>query len=83
MFRFFDKSLDDTFWLNGTAELLRKCDAIVLIPGWRESKGSMAEHVIAKTRDIPIFDAHDPPVKSYGTDADRLRRWIETKVMRG
>lgn len=83
MFRFFDKSLEDSFWLHGTAELLRRCDAIVMVNGWRDSKGSQAEHRIATTRTMPIFDAHDPPVKSYGTDAERLRKWIETKVMRG
>jgi len=40
----FHGQLDADFWLNGTMELLRRCDAAVFIPGWKSSAGSLAEH---------------------------------------
>jgi hypothetical protein len=35
---------DDQFFLDGTLELLRRCDAAVFIPGWHGSMGSLGEY---------------------------------------
>jgi hypothetical protein len=43
MYRFFDGSASDEFWLEGTQELLRRCDGIVMSVGWERSSGSKAE----------------------------------------
>ena len=54
--RFFDGQIDDQFWIEGTAELLRRCDAIALVPGnWLGSGGTAGEIRIAVDRRMQIF----------------------------
>jgi hypothetical protein len=55
--RFFQGTLPDAFWLEGTTELLRRCDAVMLTPGWEESAGSRGEKAEAEKRGMPVF--HD------------------------
>lgn len=43
LYRFFDKTLPDEFWLHATLELLDRCDAILMLPGWESSAGATAE----------------------------------------
>ena len=56
MFRYFDGTLNDDFWLKATLELLRRCDAIVMLPTWRSSSGARGEHGDALSRNLPILD---------------------------
>lgn len=56
MYRFWDGTLDDRFWLACGIKLLEQCDAIVLCPGWTGSKGSMAERDHASVIGIPDFE---------------------------
>ena len=51
--RFYHGELTDRFWLDGTAELLRRCDAIMLVRGWANSEGSRTELFIARSMGIP------------------------------
>jgi hypothetical protein len=44
---------DDQLWLDGTLELLRRCDAAVFIPGWTKSSGSRGEWEEAQRRGMP------------------------------
>jgi hypothetical protein len=67
----FDKQLDDQFWLDGTMELLRRCDAVCLIHNWSFSQGARAEKAEAVRLDLPIFLLVDDAGES-GT----LARWI-------
>ena len=69
MYRHFDKMLPDKFWLESTLELLRRCDAILLVKGWEESSGSVSEHEEAGKLKIPVF--HDTL-----EDFARLGGWI-------
>lgn len=39
--------LTDDFWLEGTLEAARRCDAMVLCPGWEFSTGSRGEQLEA------------------------------------
>lgn len=50
---------DDEFWLEGTAELMRRCDAVVMSPGWSQSAGARAELLEAQRRGIPVFMSVD------------------------
>jgi nucleoside 2-deoxyribosyltransferase len=43
------------FWYEADLELLKRCDAIFMIPGWERSKGSVKEHGFAITRELPVF----------------------------
>lgn len=55
----FDKQLTDEFWLQGTMELLKRCDAIVLTANWMQSSGARAELVMAESLNMPSwFDGH-------------------------
>ena len=50
----FDKLLTDEFWLQGTMEMLRRCDGIVLSPTWESSSGARAEHDAAREMHMPL-----------------------------
>ncbi len=43
------------FWIDATAELLRRCDAILLIEGWENSSGARAEKAEAERLKMPVF----------------------------
>jgi hypothetical protein len=62
--------LTDDFWLAGTAELLRRCDAGITVPGWQNSEGSEAEVELARNEEIPI--AHTEAELAWW-----MARWIE------
>jgi hypothetical protein len=47
---------DDQVWIDGTLELLRRCDAAVFIPGWQRSKGSQGEWDECRVRRMPKLD---------------------------
>ncbi len=54
--------LPDEFWLEGTLELMRRCDYVVLAPGWEVSSGTRKEIEIAKSLGIPVYeDIHNLP----------------------
>jgi len=55
--RFFDGECTDETWIEGTKELLTRSDAILLLPRWRCSSGSIGESVLAAQLDMPIFNA--------------------------
>jgi len=48
----------DEVWLKGDLEMLGRCDIIVMMRGWENSKGATAEHNYAKEMGIQvIYDA--------------------------
>lgn len=47
--------LPDEVYLKGDFEILARCDAILMIPGWEGSDGSVAELAFAKEQGIPIY----------------------------
>lgn len=50
-----DETIGDEFWLASTMELMRRCDAVVLVPGWKESSGTRSEIQEAQIRGIPVY----------------------------
>lgn len=51
----FHGELPDQFFLNGTMELLRRCDAVMLTPNWAVSSGARGEVDEAERLGIPVF----------------------------
>lgn len=75
----FDRLLDDQFWLDGTLELLTRCDALVLLPTWKSSSGARAEQAWAAEVGMPTFAGtgqHGPVWADFYLRTD-LRQFIE------
>lgn len=66
---FMDGAFPDYAFLDGDLALLRRCDAIVLGPGWRESEGCKGELDFADHHGIPDFD--------WKTERPKFRRWLK------
>lgn len=47
--------IEDQTWLDGDLELLHRCDAIYMIPGWQSSGGANAEKKFAEMLGIPVL----------------------------
>ncbi len=47
--------IPESVWLEGDIELLKRCDAILMIPGWHRSKGAGNEQRVAQRAGIMIF----------------------------
>jgi hypothetical protein len=56
----FDGAAPDSVWLEGDLKILARCDVIVMVPGWRESKGAIAELSYAKAQGLDII--YEPEV---------------------
>lgn len=54
-----DKECEENIWLNGDKEMLLKCDALVLLPNYRGSKGTEGECEFALANGIPIYKYPD------------------------
>lgn len=63
--RFFDGQLNAQFWLDGTMEMMRRCDALLAIDRWTESAGAQGEVKEAQRLGIPVF-----------TNLRSLRVWL-------
>lgn len=56
MYRYFDKTESDEYWLSNTVELLnRTADAAFMLNSWIRSEGSKIEKEFAASMSIPIF----------------------------
>lgn len=55
----------DAFWINGTLELMRRCDAIFALSTWEKSIGATGEVAEAMRLGLPVFYSHD-----------QLLRWL-------
>jgi hypothetical protein len=65
---FMDGSVPDEHFLNGDMAILRRCDAIVLIPGWMGSEGTRNELRFANLNDIPDFN--------WKWERSKFERWM-------
>lgn len=60
----FGGACDDTVWLAGDLEMMRRCDAVYAIPGWEDSAGATAEVIEAHAINLPVL-----------TRLDAARQW--------
>lgn len=47
--------IKDEFWLENTLELMERCDAVIMCPGWEHSSGSRGEYETARKIGIPVY----------------------------
>ena len=52
-----DGVADDSLWLAGTMELLRRCDGAIFIEGWLDSSGAKQEWAEASRLNLRRVDA--------------------------
>jgi hypothetical protein len=64
--RFFDGALPDATFLAGDLEILSRCDAVLMVEGWEQSRGAVAESVFATDKGIRVF-----------TDIAALAQWLD------
>jgi hypothetical protein len=48
---------DDSVWLEGDLEMMRRCDAVLCTEDWRRSAGAREEVRIANEMGLPVFQA--------------------------
>lgn len=51
----FEAAQPYTFWIDATAELLRRCDAVIFTPDWGQSSGARGENLLAAELLMPMF----------------------------
>ena len=51
-----DSPIADETWLKGDIEILKRCDVIVLIPGWKKSSGAREEMKTALQVGLAIIE---------------------------
>ena len=59
---FMGGSCPDETWLEGGLEILSRCDGIVMMEGWQDSKGSAEEREFAFRNGVHVFhdDSNNP-----------------------
>jgi hypothetical protein len=59
---FFDGVADDSLWLEGNLEIIRRgiADFAVVVPGWAESSGSRGEIKLCHELGIPVLFREGP-----------------------
>lgn len=53
----FDGKNTDEYFLRGTLELMRRCDAVLMLPGWEYSSGAVAEREEAIRLGLTIYES--------------------------
>ena len=56
---FFGGVVPDDQFLDGDLVLISRCDAVLLLPTWRNSEGATAERWFAFGNDIPVFEEQE------------------------
>lgn len=64
----FEGECPDEVWLEGDLELMRRCDAVLLVEGWQRSSGTLAEIDAAEAVGLPVF-----------THLEELDAWLSTR----
>jgi len=73
--RFFQGECTDQLWLEGTLELLRRSDAVLMVPGWETSQGALGEKKEADQLGKPVFFSVAEVAKWLGTEGSAAARY--------
>ena len=69
---------DDAFFLAGTMELLRRCDAVLCVSNWRDSVGATAEVKEARRLGLPVFSDGEFAAHDSDLAIERMCEWANT-----
>ena len=72
MYRYWDGTLTDDFWLACGIKLLDVCDAVCVVTGYANSRGTLAEINSAVMAGKPVF------LQDSEEDLEQLRAFIAT-----
>ncbi|MDD5048077.1 MAG: DUF4406 domain-containing protein [Methanoregulaceae archaeon] len=61
-------------WIEGDIEIMLRCDAVLMLPGWQDSDGAREEHFVAIKERIPVFYCEDEQSEIPGPRAVSMRR---------
>lgn len=61
---------DYEYWIAATLEAMRRCDGVLLLPGWLMSRGAIAERSEAERLGLKVFDLED-----MNTRIDNIEHW--------
>lgn len=50
-----DREEDFEQWIEADLEMLKRCDTIYMLKGWKQSRGAKIEHKFAKDNNIEIW----------------------------
>jgi Domain of unknown function (DUF4406) len=53
--------LDIEFWYAATMELLKRCNGVVMVPGWESSKDAVAQRALAIAYLLPVWEYPNLP----------------------
>lgn len=70
----FGGALPDETWLNGDLEILRRCDAVLLVSGWQQSVGVLGELRLARELELPVWEGESV------VDWTAFLAWLEGKA---
>lgn len=93
MFRYWNGQINDQFWIDGTLELLSRCDAVLMMPDWQSSAGSQGERNWAINHGVPLFYVQmygsyhipiqvDDWVEKWKSDQELRRQQMEAEAYR-
>jgi len=51
----YDGLSSDQFWLDTTLELMRRCDAVLMVQGWKSSHRATLEHAAAVANNMLVY----------------------------
>jgi hypothetical protein len=63
---------DDSLWLEGDLEMMRRCDAVLCTDDWQRSEGARNEVAESKRVGIPVFER-----------IDELKAWLTSDATPG
>jgi len=48
--------MGNDFWYEADIEMMKRCDAVFLLPNWKDSTGAIKEEKVAREVGLPVFD---------------------------
>lgn len=63
--------LPDAVWLEGDIEMMKRCDAVLMLPDWTRSEGASRENEAAHRAGMPVF-----------LSLFRLKEWLDAQLQK-